>query len=156
MSAEAISDQLIPACPQEVVDGFNVSDGGCVRADLCLHNLFDPSDISQVSSPALALALARPGPARPAASCQLPPVSRLLRAALCIERMVNPAAALRGWHRHLAHLVRGDQPRRQRAEARAQPRAAPDPCAAAADVPHTAVRRVPLVPLVELVELVDH
>ena len=48
MSAEASSESLTPACSLEEIHGFNASTAGCARADLCLHNLFDASDISQV------------------------------------------------------------------------------------------------------------
>lgn len=78
MSAGSNSDELTPACI-EYVDGFNASAEGCRRAGLCLHNLFDPSDISRVSSPASASwpCLLLP--------CQLPHVSRLVRSC-CVER----------------------------------------------------------------------
>jgi len=57
MSAGSSSDELTPAC-QEFVDGFNASADGCTqRAGLCLHNLFDPSDISQLFAVGIVISL---------------------------------------------------------------------------------------------------
>ena len=53
MSAEANSS----TCSQDVVDGFNASADGCLPADLCLHNLFDPSDISQLFAVGIVISL---------------------------------------------------------------------------------------------------
>ena len=57
MSAGSSSDELTPAC-QEFVDGFNASADGCTqRAGRCLHNLFDPSDISQLFAVGIVISL---------------------------------------------------------------------------------------------------